>query len=153
MLELDDSLRDLYQQLIVDHGRRPRHRQHLKDATISQEGHNPLCGDELTLQLRIVDGIIKKAAFQGQGCAISMASTSLMLDKIQGMSLQEADELFSACHAMFTGNSSAEENAKLGKLAFLSGVSEYPVRVKCATLCWQTLRAILDGGAEQVSTE
>jgi nitrogen fixation protein NifU and related proteins len=153
MTEIDDSLRELYQSLIVDHGRNPRHCEVMDDPTHTQCGKNPLCGDEITLQLKVVNGVIEKASFQGQGCAISMASTSLMLERLQGLSVAKANDLFKLCHSMLTDSISEEEMESLGKLSVLSGVSEYPVRVKCATLCWQSLHALLVGESEDITTE
>lgn len=132
------SLRELYQELIIDHGRHPRNFSCMDCASHSKEGFNPLCGDRLTLFLRIENDVIAEASFQGAGCAISMASASLMTESLKGKTIAQARQLFTAFHemAMSQGNVQTE---LLGKLAVLQGVCEYPSRVKCATLAWHTL--------------
>ncbi|MGB9605409.1 MAG: Fe-S cluster assembly sulfur transfer protein SufU [Bryobacteraceae bacterium] len=146
------ALEDLYHQLIMDHGRRPRNFRVLEDATHRSEGHNPLCGDRVTVYVRLEDRRIAEAAFQGSGCAISMASASLMTEAIKGKPIEEVDRLFDAFHAMVTGKPAAG-HMDMGKLAALAGVAAYPVRVKCATLPWHTLKAALSGESKSVSTE
>lgn len=134
----------LYQDVIIDHGRRPRNFGDLPDATCTVEGVNPLCGDQLTLHLRFEDGAITAVTFEGSGCAISQASASLMTGALKGMSTEEALVLFGRVHTMLTVQ--PEEQASVpdvGKLAVLSGVWQYPTRVKCASLAWQTLRSAL----------
>ncbi|MDX2426645.1 MAG: SUF system NifU family Fe-S cluster assembly protein [Cycloclasticus sp.] len=146
-----DDLRDLYQEVIFDHNRNPRNFRKMDDADRQIDGFNPLCGDRLTLFLKIDDGKITDASFQGQGCAISTASASLMTDIIKGQTEEEAQKLFELFHSMATGEH--VEMDQLGKLAVLAGVCEYPARVKCATLPWHTLDALLKGVKEPVTTE
>ncbi len=146
-----DDLRDLYQEVIFDHNRNPRNFRVMDDADRQIDGFNPLCGDRLTLFIKVNDGKIIDASFQGQGCAISTASASLMTDIIKGQSEEEAQELFELFHKMATGE--PVEMDDLGKLAVLAGVCEYPARVKCATLPWHTLDALLKGSEEPVTTE
>jgi nitrogen fixation NifU-like protein len=145
-----DELRDLYQEVIVDHGRQPRNFGHLAGANRSAEGFNPLCGDRLTLYLRVEDGIIRAARFDGAGCAISTASASLMTELLRGKSEAEAAALFAAFHTLVTDG---RADAGLGKLAVLAGVREFPSRIKCATLAWHTLHAALAGAQRPTSTE
>ena len=148
------DLAGLYQEVIIDHGRRPRNFRQLEDATRTVEGVNPLCGDELTLYVKLADGRITDIAFQGVGCAISQASASLMTTALKGKSQDEALVLFGQVHAMLTEGLNGEaEPADLGKLAVLSGVWEFPTRVKCATLAWHTLRRALQANGARISTE
>jgi nitrogen fixation NifU-like protein len=149
------SLRDLYQEVIFDHYRRPRNCHALADANRRAEGYNPLCGDRITLYLRIEDGVVKDAGFEGAGCAIAIASASLMTESLKGRSEQEVETLFGSFHDMVTtpADTSAENEAGLGKLAALSGVREFPARVKCATLAWHTLHAALHHEHGTISTE
>lgn len=149
------ELRELYQEVILDHGRRPRNRGPLADANRRAEGFNPLCGDRITLYLRLRDGLIEDVRFEGAGCAISTASASLMSEALKGRSEAEAAALFDAFHALVTGQAPEAGAAALplGKLAALGGVAEFPTRVKCATLAWHTLRAALRGESAPVSTE
>lgn len=146
------DLRDLYQEVIVDHGRRPRNFGPLPDASHQAEGYNPLCGDRLILRLKVVDSVIAEARFEGVGCAISTASASLMTEALQGLAACEADALFAGFHAMLTGDGQAAP-AALGKLEVLAGVREFPSRIKCATLAWHTLHAALHAEPRPVSTE
>ncbi len=132
------DLRELYQELIIDHGRHPRNFKCMDNATVSKEGFNPLCGDRLTLFLKIENNIITDACFQGSGCAISMASSSLMTESLKGKTITEAKKIFDAFHAMVI-NKDESNMTLLGKLAVLKGVCEYPARVKCATLAWHTM--------------
>jgi len=148
-----EELRDLYQEVIFDHNRNPRNFRAMADANRCVEGFNPLCGDRLTLYLKVHDGVIEDASFQGSGCAISTASVSLMTEIIHGKTEQEAEALFKAFHAMTTGQDESAQLEALGKLAVLAGVREYPARVKCATLAWHTLDAALKNQHEPVSTE
>lgn len=151
---MSDELRELYQEVIVDHGRRPRNFHALEGATHTAEGFNPLCGDELRIYLRLADGVIADIAFQGAGCAISQASASLLTLAVKGQTPEQALALFARVHALLTeGPSGQVEPAELGKLAVLAGVWEFPVRVKCASLAWHTLRSALEGGDAAVSTE
>jgi len=150
------DLRDLYQEVILDHNRKPRNFRVLEDANRTAEGHNPLCGDQIRLYLHVEDGIIKDAAFQGKGCAISKASASMMTASVIGKPLDEAESLFHRIHAMLTGEATSNIDAAgdgLGKLAVFAGVREFPSRIKCATLPWHTLHAALSGTAKAVSTE
>ena len=148
-----DDLRDLYQEVIFDHNRNPRNFYVMSDANRQVEGFNPLCGDRLTLFLKIDGDMITKASFQGSGCAISTASVSLMTEIIKGKSVQEANALFKVFHDMTTGQSEQVQLEAVGKLAVLAGVREYPARVKCATLAWHTLEAALINQQQCVSTE
>lgn len=150
---MNGDLGDLYQEVIIDHGRHPRNFRELEGATGTAEGFNPLCGDELTLYVKLVDGRIVDIAFQGAGCAISQASASLMTTALKGKSQDEALALFGRVHALLTEGPGQVPPAELGKLAVLSGVWEFPTRVKCATLAWHTLRNALEANSEPVSTE
>ena len=146
------DLKDLYQDLIIDHNRRPRNFRRLADADHQAEGFNPLCGDKLTLYLRMQGDRIEDVTFEGSGCAISVASASLMTETLKGKTEADARALFERMHALLTGAGDADPEA-LGKLAALAGVRAYPTRVKCATLCWHTLNAALDEDTAPVSTE
>lgn len=148
------DLRDLYQQIILDHNRSPRNFRKLEEANRQAEGNNPLCGDVLTVFVRVEDGTIADIAFQGSGCAISQASASLMTEAVKGKPCEEAERLFEAFRAMVTtGEGSGAERAMLGKLSALGGVRQFPARVKCANLPWHTLHAALEQSPEPVSTE
>lgn len=147
------ELRELYQEVIFDHNRNPRNFRVMADANRRVEGFNPLCGDRLTLYLKVEDGTINDASFQGQGCAISTASVSLMTELIKGRTEQEAEELFEVLHKITTSQDEAMSLEELGKLAVLAGVREYPARVKCATLAWHTLVAALKNDRDTVTTE
>jgi nitrogen fixation NifU-like protein len=145
------DLRDLYQQVILDHNRKPRNFRRIADANRTAEGHNPLCGDQIALYLTVEDGVVKDAAFQGSGCAISKAAASMMTAGVIGKPEPEVEALFHRVHAMLTGANGAA--AEVGKLAVFAGVREFPSRIKCVTLAWHTLQAALRGAAEPVSTE
>lgn len=147
------ELRELYQQVILDHHRKPRNFRALESANRTAEGDNPLCGDRITVSLRVEDGVIKDAAFQGEGCAISRASASIMTGSVIGKPETEAEALFRRVRAMLTGEVNGDAARDLGKLAVFAGVREFPSRIKCATLAWHTLDAALRGAAEPVSTE
>jgi nitrogen fixation protein NifU and related proteins len=150
------ELTDLYQQVILDHNRRPRNYGKLEGANRQAEGFNPVCGDHLTLYLRLNGDVIDDVRFEGEGCAISKASASLMTDSLKGKTAAEAGRLFERIHAMLTGEADGDFEAQaeeLGKLAVFSGVREYPARVKCASLSWHALRSALRGDATPVSTE
>lgn len=150
------DLRDLYQEVIIDHGRRPRNFGPLPGHNHHAEGFNPLCGDKLTLYLRLVDGVIADVRFEGTGCAISTASASLMSEALKGKSIEEAEELFTRFHALLTEadeTRAARLAEPLGKLQVLAGVREFPARIKCATLAWHTLHAALHDQDTPVSTE
>ena len=148
------DLHDLYQEVILDHNRRPRNYGPLPDATHSAKGHNPLCGDKLTLSLKIEGDRITGVSFEGSGCAISKSSASLMTDAIKGQTIDEATGLFDRFHQMVTTpiDQPVDED-KVGKLAVLAGVREFPARVKCASLPWHTLKAALTQAHEPVKTE
>ena len=147
------DLTDLYQEVILDHNRRPRNFRAIDAPSRKQEGYNPLCGDRLTLYLTLDGNVIRDVAFQGVGCAISKASASLMTDALKGKTIDEARALFDRFHDMVTSPPEAPA-ADLGKLSVLAGVREYPTRVKCASLAWHTLRAAVGGKAEgPVTTE
>ncbi|MGF6741094.1 Fe-S cluster assembly sulfur transfer protein SufU [Paraburkholderia atlantica] len=150
-----NDLRELYQEVIFDHYRRPRNRHGLSGANHTAEGYNPLCGDRITLYLRIEDGIVKEASFEGAGCAIATASASLMTEALKGKSEAEAEALFGRFHDMVTTPAAGQVAAasEMGKLAVLSGVREFPERVKCATLAWHTLHAALHDEDRRASTE
>jgi nitrogen fixation NifU-like protein len=145
------GLDELYQEVILDHNRSPRNFCRLDGATHHAEGHNPLCGDHVEIFLKITDGVITDITFEGNGCAISKASASLMTERLKGMPVEEAAELHSEIHDVLRGNSDVDTD-RLGKLAALSGVSEFPMRVKCATLAWHTMKAAADNEGN-VSTE
>jgi nitrogen fixation NifU-like protein len=149
------DLGELYQQLIVDHSRCPRNFKPLADATVRAEGLNPLCGDRVTLFLKMDGDVIEDVAFQGAGCAISTASASLMTEVLKGKTRAEAEKVFEGFHQLVTGvaREIEPETVKLGKLAAFKGVCDYPTRVKCATLVWHTLRSALRGEKHPVSTE
>ena len=146
------DLRDLYQEVILEHSKAPRNYRELPSANHKAEGFNPLCGDHFTLYLDLDGDTIRDIGFQGSGCAISKASASMMTQSVKGKSKQEAEKLFSEFHKLVTGQANGN-HADVGKLAAFSGVSEFPVRVKCATLAWHTLHAALEGKQDAVSTE
>ncbi len=145
------DLTELYQEVILDHNRRPRNFHALADASHQAEGYNPLCGDRLTLYLRVDDDVISDVGFEGSGCAISKASASLMTDAIKGRTVPDARTLFERFHRMVTAPPD-QQVEDLGKLSALAGVRQFPVRVKCASLAWHTFSAALDRG-QRVSTE
>lgn len=147
------DLRDLYQEVILEHSKAPRNYHELKHADHKAEGFNPLCGDRFIVYLRMDGDLIRDISFQGSGCAISKASASMMTQSLKGKSVAEARALFEQFHKVVTGQAANGNHAELGKLAVFSGVSEFPVRVKCATLAWHTLQAALEGKQESVSTE
>jgi nitrogen fixation NifU-like protein len=146
------ELRDLYQEIILDHNKRPRNCYALDCPNRTADGHNPLCGDTVRVYLRIEDGIIEEVSFQGHGCAICTASSSLMTESVKGKTVEEAMHLFDGFHHMLTGVAE-EQGLELGKLTVFEGVREYPVRVKCATLAWHTLKAAVEGEQTAASTE
>jgi nitrogen fixation protein NifU and related proteins len=147
------DLRELYQQVILDHNKNPRNFHDMPDATNRVDGYNPLCGDHYTIFLKRDGDTIKDVSFTGSGCAISKASASVMSSTLKGKSKDEADRLFDTFHRLVTGDQSGLSAADLGRLAAFSGVSEFPARVKCATLAWHTLKSALEGRDEKVSTE
>ena len=146
------DMRELYQEVILDHNKQPRNCYVMDCANRSADGHNPLCGDTVKVYLRIEDGVIEEISFQGAGCAICTASTSLMTESVTGKSVEEAKGLFDEFHDMLTGVAE-EQGLELGKLQVFEGVREYPVRVKCATLAWHTLNAAMEGEDDKVTTE
>jgi nitrogen fixation NifU-like protein len=147
------ELSELYQQVILDHNKKPRNFRKLDTANHSAEGYNPLCGDQMTIYITLEDDLVKDVGFEGSGCAISKASASMMTQAIKGKSKEEAETLFKEFHSMVTGelDHETEENS-LGNLKIFAGVREFPVRVKCATLPWHTMHAALNK-QDQVSTE
>ncbi len=148
------DLRELYQTTILDHNKQPRNFRVPERANRRAAGHNPLCGDRVTVHLELEDDVVKDVGFQGAGCAISTASASLMTQAVKGRSLAEVGKLFDSFHELVTSDPQrAVDAGRVGKLAVLAGVREYPVRVKCATLAWHTLRAALGGSHEPVKTE
>jgi len=149
------ELRDLYQEVILDHYKRPRNRVVLQDPTCSADGHNRLCGDQIHISAKVHDGRIEEVTFQGSGCAIATASASLMTEALKGRTVEEAQALFQRFHDVVTGppHQAAPDDPELGKLAVLAGVREFPVRVKCATLAWHTFLAALKNEHGNVSTE
>lgn len=151
---MTNGLGDLYKEVIIDHSRNPRNFGKLEEATQSAEGVNPLCGDELKVYVKLDGDKISDIAFEGMGCAISQASASLMTSAVKGVGEDEALEMFEHVHQMLVGGEIDEaERQSLGKLAALSGVSEFPMRVKCASLAWHTLRSALKDPSEKVTTE
>jgi nitrogen fixation NifU-like protein len=147
------DLRELYQQVILDHNKNPRNFHEMADATRRVEGYNPLCGDHYTIFVRVDGDTIRDVSFTGNGCAISKASASVMSSTLKGKSKAEAESLFVTFHRLVTGDASGLSAADLGRLAAFSGVSEFPARVKCATLAWHTLKNALEGADEKVTTE
>lgn len=146
------EMKQLYQEIILDHNKQPRNCYVMDCANKSADGHNPLCGDTVKVYLRIEDGVISEISFQGAGCAICTASTSLMTESVKGKTVEEAKNLFDGFHHMLTGVAD-EQGVELGKLKVFEGVREYPVRVKCATLAWHTLNAAIDDKDGNVTTE
>ena len=148
------DLSSLYQEVILDHSKRPRNYHALENADHHAQGYNPLCGDKVTIYLHLVDDRIADISFQGSGCAISTASASILTETLKGKTRAEAEALFEAFHGLVTGHPANSANAPaLGKLAVFSGVAEFPVRVKCASLAWHTLRSALEGSPAVASTE
>ena len=148
------ELRDLYQEVILDHGKRPRNCGALDKADSEASGHNPLCGDKIKIFVKIRDGRIEEATFEGNGCAISTAAASMMTTAVRGKTHEEVEQMFRAFQEMVTGKTGVEELSELPpKLVVFDGVREFPMRVKCATLSWHTLRAALDRQRDTVTTE
>lgn len=145
---------DLYQEIVMDHNRRPRNFGSIADSTSSSEGFNPLCGDQVTVFLKVSDEIVEDVSFEGVGCAISKSSASMMTEGVKGKSVEEALIVFQAFRRMLTTTGDQVEDSEiLGDLEILKGVSQYPTRIKCATLSWHTLQAALQGSGSDVSTE
>ena len=153
------ALRELYQEVILDHGKSPRNFGKPEHVNCESSGHNPLCGDTVTIYLRLNDGIVEEAGFEGRGCAISIASASMMTGILRGKTVAEMERLFGAFHHMCTGEGEAgaaaaeEFSDEMDKLRVLSGVKQFPMRVKCATLPWHTMAAAIDDSTQEVTTE
>jgi nitrogen fixation NifU-like protein len=151
---MDAELKELYQQVILDHNKSPRNFREIENATQHAEGYNPLCGDRLDVYLIVEDGIVKDVSFKGEGCAISKASASVMTSLLKGKSKEEAEKLFEKFHGLVTGKLGENPDLdELGKLAVFAGVQEFPVRVKCASLAWHTMMNALQNKDERVTTE
>ncbi len=150
---MSDALRELYQEVILDHCRRPRNFGPCASANRTARGNNPLCGDRMTIHLSIANGVVDDVSFEGNGCAISMASASLMTEAIKGRTADAVRGLFDRFHHLVTVDDGDADLDALDKLAVFAGVREFPVRVKCATLAWHTLSAALDGRTDEISTE
>ena len=148
-----DELRELYQQVILDHNKNPKNFGKLEPANRTAEGYNPLCGDRIDLYLQVDDGIIQNISFHGSGCAISKSSASVMTTVLKGKSVAEAEQLFKKFQKLITGDAEAADSEELGKLAIFGGVREFPLRVKCAGLAWHTMLAALKNESVPVSTE
>jgi nitrogen fixation NifU-like protein len=142
-----NELRELYQEVILDHSKKPHHFREMPEASHQANGHNPLCGDRVTVYLHVEGDVIEDVTFQGAGCSISTASASMMTDALRGKTIVEANALFERFHALVTSDPDADAASALGKLAVFSGVSEFPMRVKCASLSWHTMKAALEGAA------
>jgi nitrogen fixation NifU-like protein len=148
------ELRDLYQEVILEHSKAPRNYREVPEAERKAEGYNPLCGDRCTVYIKMNGDVIDDVAFQGSGCAISKASASMMTQTLKGKTVAEAEALFSNFHSMVTGGQGPQDQAAdVGKLKVFAGVSEFPARVKCATLAWHTLQAAMHGEPKPVTTE
>jgi nitrogen fixation NifU-like protein len=151
---MDQELKELYQQVILDHNKSPRNFRVIENATQQAEGYNPLCGDRLDVYLIVEDGIVKDVSFKGEGCAISKASASVMTSLLKGKKIEEAEELFEKFHDLVTGKLGENPDLDaLGKLAVFAGVQEFPVRVKCASLAWHSMLCCLHNKEEKVTTE
>lgn len=146
------DLGDLYQEVILEHKRRPRNFRAMPDPDRDVDGHNPLCGDHIHLHVKFRDDIVEDVCFEGEGCAISTASASMMTEAVKGLSREQALALFESVHALLTGTDGDADPSALGKLAIFSGVRNYPSRVKCASLSWHTLNAALQDDGERVVT-
>lgn len=149
-MEQFGGLRELYQEVIFDHNRHPRNFKAMETPTHQADGHNPLCGDQLTVYARVADGVVEEVSFIGHGCAISTASASLMTEAVKGRKVEDVEVLFADMHAMLT---ESHPDRDLGKLEVLSGVREFPARVKCATLAWHTLHNAITQARETAKTE
>ncbi len=147
------GLSELYQEILLEHNSKPRNFRQLDQATQSAQGYNPLCGDDITVFLKVADGVISDVAFRGTGCAISRASASMMTESVRGQSVARAAEVFDAFHLMMTDPDAELDYDTLGDLECLAGVIEFPTRIKCAVLAWHTLRAAMDGSTSSVTTE
>ena len=147
------NLEALYQEVILDHNRKPRNFREMENADRRIEGRNPLCGDEITLWLKLADDRVADVSFKGTGCAISKSSASLMTSSVKGKTVAETLQIFERFHQMITGKLPESDRATMGSLAALGGVSKFPIRVKCASLAWHALRSALDGSGVEISTE
>lgn len=147
------ELRELYQQVILDHNKNPRNFHEMAEATRKVEGYNPLCGDHYTVYVQVDGDVIRDVSFVGSGCAISKASASVMSSTVKGKSTGQAEQLFETFHRLVTGDVAGLDTAELGRLAAFSGVSEFPARVKCASLAWHTLKTAISSDEEQITTE
>ena len=151
---MDQELKELYQQVILDHNKSPRNFRKMDNASSSAEGYNPLCGDHIDVYVLVEDGIVKDVSFKGEGCAISKASASVMTSMLKGKTIEEAEKLFNKFHDLVTGKLGDDlDTDELGKLAVFTGVQEFPVRVKCASLAWHTMMNALKGKQEKTTTE
>ena len=151
---MNDDLRDLYQEVILDHSKNPRNFREMEGATRKVDGFNPLCGDKITLFLDLDGDVIKDISFKGMGCAISTASASMLTENLKGKTVDEANELFEGFRNLVTGEDEAEQNSELlGKLEVFAGIKEFPMRVKCATLSWHAFQAALGSEDESITTE
>ena len=146
-------LHELYQEILLEHNNKPRNFRKLDDANRQADGYNPLCGDQITLYLKVEDDVIADVAFQGQGCAISRASASMLTQSVKGETLAKAEEIFDEFHALITDPDADVDYDLLGDLEMLSGVSAFPTRIKCAVLAWHTLNAAIEGKDDSVTTE
>ena len=146
-------LHDLYQEILLEHNNKPRNFRKLEDANRQADGYNPLCGDQITLYLKVEDDVIADVAFQGQGCAISRASASMLTQSVKGQTLAKAEEIFDGFHALITDPDAEVDYDLLGDLEMLSGVSAFPTRIKCAVLAWHTLNAAIEGKEDSITTE
>ena len=147
------GLSELYQEILLEHNSKPRNFRKVEDANQTSEGFNPLCGDQITLYLKVIDGLIDDVGFQGTGCAISRASASMMTQSIKGQTVERAQEIFDAFHHMITEPGAELDYDTLGDLETLSGINEFPTRIKCAVLAWHTMKAALSGDNQEVTTE
>jgi nitrogen fixation NifU-like protein len=150
---VNDELRELYQDVIIEHSKRPRNFHALPEPAHKADGYNPLCGDTVTVFVDVQGDVVRDVSFQGHGCAISTASASVMTETLKGKTRAQAEQLFRTFHDLVTGAGTDTDPERLGKLAVFAGVNEFPARVKCATLCWHTARAAIEGKEEPVSTE
>ncbi len=151
---MDQELKELYQQVILDHNKSPRNFRKMENASSQAEGYNPLCGDHIDVYVLVEDGIVKDVSFNGEGCAISKASASVMTSMLKGKSKEEAEKLFNKFHDLVTGKLGDDPDVEgLGKLAVFAGVQEFPIRVKCASLAWHTLMSALTDNENKVTTE
>ena len=147
------NLHDLYQEILLEHNNRPRNFHKLEDANRQADGYNPLCGDQITLYLKVEDDVIADVAFQGVGCAISRASASMLTQSVKGQTVEKAEEIFDGFHSLITDPDADVDYDMLGDLEVLSGVSAFPTRIKCAVLAWHTLNAAIEGTGDSVTTE